>query len=54
VSVARELPAHGAAEGGVVREEAGVVYSQHKFMFMCESSMGMGGMFFVEREIRSV
>jgi hypothetical protein len=34
VSVACELATHGAAQGGVVCEEAGVVDSPHEFLFV--------------------
>jgi hypothetical protein len=54
VSDAGELPSHGAAEGGIVREETGVVYSPHKLMFVCELNTREGRVFFVEREMRSV
>jgi hypothetical protein len=36
VTVASELATHGAAQGGVVREEAGVVDSSHEFLFVGE------------------
>jgi hypothetical protein len=54
VSVASELSTHGAAEGRVVREEAIDVHPPLKFMFVCESSIGEGGVFFVEYKNRSV
>jgi hypothetical protein len=54
VEVAGELSKHGAAEGGVMRKEAGVVDSPHEFMFVCELSVGEGGVTCVEREIRPV
>jgi hypothetical protein len=31
-----DLTANGATKGGVVREEAGLVYSPHEFLLMCE------------------
>jgi hypothetical protein len=48
VAVAGELSTHGAAEGGVVREEAGVVDSRHELLFVCELDVGEGGVFSVE------
>jgi hypothetical protein len=35
VAVAGELSAHGAAEGGIVCEEAGVVDSPYELLFVC-------------------
>jgi hypothetical protein len=37
---------HGAAEGGVVREDADVVYAAHNFMFMRKLNIGDGGVCF--------
>jgi hypothetical protein len=34
---------HEAAEGGVVREDADVVFAPHNFMFMCKLNIGEGG-----------
>jgi hypothetical protein len=34
VAVAGELSTHGAAEGGAVRKEAGVVDSPHELLFV--------------------
>jgi hypothetical protein len=52
VFVADELPTLGAAEGGVVRKEAGIVL--HEFLLLGELDIGEGGVFFVELEIRPV
>jgi hypothetical protein len=49
VSVVGELSANGAAEGGGVREEAGVVYPPHELMFVCELNMGEEGVCFMAR-----
>ena len=40
VAVASELAAHGAPQGGVVCEEAGVVDSPHEFLFVGELDVG--------------
>jgi hypothetical protein len=52
VAVDDELSTHEAAEGGVVREEAGVVDSPHELLFVCELNVGERGVFGVEYEIR--
>jgi hypothetical protein len=54
VAVVGELSTHGAAEGGVVREEAGVVDSLHGLLFVCELNVGEEGVFGVELEIRPI
>jgi hypothetical protein len=54
VTVAGELAAHGATQGGVVGEEAGVVYAPHEFLLMGELSVGECGVFFVECEVELV
>jgi hypothetical protein len=48
VAVVVELSTPGAAEGGVVREEAGVVDSPHKLLFVRELNVGEGGVFGME------
>jgi hypothetical protein len=48
VAVAGELATHGAAQGGVVGEEAGVVYSPHEFLLVSELDVGECCVFFVE------
>jgi hypothetical protein len=45
VSVAIELPTHGATKGGVVRKEESVMYPPHTFMLVCELDIGKGGVF---------
>jgi hypothetical protein len=40
VAVVGELTGHGAAQGGVVCEEAGVVHFPHEFLLVCELDMG--------------
>jgi hypothetical protein len=54
VAVGGELSTHGAPEGGVVCEEAGVVDSPHEFLFVCELYVGECCVFFVEREVCAV
>jgi hypothetical protein len=54
VPVVGELATHGATEGGVVGEEAGVVYAPHEFLLVSESDVGEGCVFFVECEVGSV
>jgi hypothetical protein len=51
VAVASELATHGAAHGGVVCEEAGVVDSPHEFLLMGELDVGECCVFFVESEV---
>jgi hypothetical protein len=41
VAVEGELTTHWATQGGVVREEACVVYSLNKLLFMCELDIGL-------------
>jgi hypothetical protein len=36
VAVAGEMTSHGAAQGGVVWKEAGVVHSPYEFLTVCE------------------
>jgi hypothetical protein len=40
VAVASELATHGATQGGVVGEEAGVVYAPHDFLLVSEMDVG--------------
>jgi hypothetical protein len=40
VAVAGEFAKHGATHGGVVGEEAGVVYAPHEFLFVSELDVG--------------
>jgi hypothetical protein len=54
VAVDGELSIHGVAEGGVMREETGVVNSQNLFLFVYELNVGEGGVFRVECEIHPV
>jgi hypothetical protein len=53
-AVSKEMFRHGAAEGGVVRKEAGAVDSPHELLFVCKLNVGKGGVFCVKREIRPV
>jgi hypothetical protein len=41
VTVVGELATHGATQGGVVGEEAGVVHALHEFLLVRE--LGVGG-----------
>jgi hypothetical protein len=54
VSIASELAPHGAAQGGVVCEEAGVVNPPHEFLFVGELDVGECCVCFVEREVGAV
>ena len=54
MAIASDLATHGAAHGGVVCEEAGVVDSPHEFLLMGELSVGECFVFFVECEVGSV
>jgi hypothetical protein len=55
MAVSSDVSTDVAAEVGVVRREASVVDSpRHEFMFVCELSVGEGGVFCVEREIHPV
>jgi hypothetical protein len=54
VAVARELAAHGATQGWVVGEEAGVVYAPHEFLLVGELDVGECCVFFVEGEVGAV
>jgi hypothetical protein len=54
VAVAGELAAHGATQGGVVGEEAGVVNTPHEFLFVGELDVGERCVLFVECEVGSV
>jgi hypothetical protein len=40
VAVAGELATHGATQGEVVGEEAGVMYSPHEFLLVREMDVG--------------
>jgi hypothetical protein len=40
VAVADELTTHGTARDGVVREDAGVVYSPHELLLVCVLDIG--------------
>jgi hypothetical protein len=50
VAVASELATRGAARGGVVCEEAGVVDSPHEFLLVSELNVGECGVLFVESQ----
>ena len=54
MAVARELATHGATQGGIVGEEAGVVYAPHEFLLVGEFDVGECCVFFVECEVGSV
>jgi hypothetical protein len=54
VAVASELATHGATHGGVVGEEAGVVYAPHEFLLVGEFDVGECCMFFMEYEVCAV
>jgi hypothetical protein len=54
VAVACELGTHGATQGAVVGEEAGVVYAPHEFLLVSEFDVGECFVFFVECEVGSV
>jgi hypothetical protein len=54
VAVANEMATHGAAQGGVVCEEAGVVYSPHEFLLEGELDVGECGVLFVECEVGAI
>jgi hypothetical protein len=54
VAIARELATHGAAQGGVVCEEAGFVDSPHEFLFVGELDVGECFVLFVESEVGAV
>jgi hypothetical protein len=40
LAVVGELTVQWATQGGVVREEAGVVHSPHEFLLVCELGIG--------------
>jgi hypothetical protein len=54
VTVARELSTHGATQGGVVGEEAGVVHATYEFLFVSKLDVGECCVFLVECEVGSV
>jgi hypothetical protein len=54
VAVASELATHGAAHGGVVCEEAGVVDSPHEFLFVGELDVGECCVLSVESKVCAV
>ena len=54
MAVAGELATYGAAQGGVVCEEAGVVDSPHEFLLVGELDVFECCVFFVESEVRAV
>jgi hypothetical protein len=54
VAVANELATHGAPQGGVVCEKAGVVDSPHEFLLVGELDVGEYCVFFVESEVGAV
>jgi hypothetical protein len=55
VAVAGELATHGAAQGGVVCEETGVMDSPHKCLLVGElDDVGEGCVFFVEGEFGAI
>jgi hypothetical protein len=51
VADASELATHGAVQGGVVCEEAGVVNSPHEFLLVGELDVGECSVSFVESEV---
>jgi hypothetical protein len=52
VAVASELATHGATHGGIVGEEAGVVYCPQELLVVIELDVGECCVFFVECESR--
>jgi hypothetical protein len=54
VAVAGELATHRATQGGVVGEEAGVVYAPHEFLLVGELDVGDCCVFVVECEVGAV
>jgi hypothetical protein len=54
VAVTGELATHGAAQCGVVCEEAGVVDSPHELLLVGELDVGECCAFFVESEVGAV
>jgi hypothetical protein len=55
VAVAGELATHGATQGGIVGEEAGVLDAPHEFILLVsEFDVGECCVFFVESEVGSV
>jgi hypothetical protein len=54
VAVGSELATHGAAQGGVVCEKAGVVDSPHEFLLVGELDVSECCVFFVKSEVSAV
>ena len=54
MAVASELATHGAAQGEIVCEKAGVVDSPHEFLLVDELDVGECCVFFVESEVGAV
>jgi hypothetical protein len=54
VAVAGELGTHGAAQGGVVGEEADILESPHEFLLVGEMDVGECCVLFVESEVGAV
>jgi hypothetical protein len=54
MAVAGDLATHGATHGGVVGEEAGVVYAPHEFLLVGELDVGECCLVFVDCEVGAV
>jgi hypothetical protein len=54
LAVAGELATHGATQGGILGEEAGVVYAPYEFLLVSELDVVERRVFFVECEVGSV
>jgi hypothetical protein len=54
VAVVGELSTHGATQGGVVGEEAGVMYAPHEFLLVSKLDVGECCVFLVECEVGAV
>jgi hypothetical protein len=51
VALAGELSAHGATQGGIVGEEAGVVHAPYDFLLLSNLDVGECCVFVVEFEV---
>jgi hypothetical protein len=54
VAVVGVLSTHGATQGGVVSEEAGVVYAPHEFLLGSKLDVGGCCVFLMEGEVGAV
>ena len=54
MSIASELATHGAAQGGVVGEEADIVDSPHEFLLVGELDVGECCVLLVESKVGAV